>query len=208
MASITRKYTLLFDKSGSMNYSASSDPNDNRSRWEQLEELSVAILNKVQKLDPAGVTAILFGSTIVTKNNVTTRDLQSIFAEEPADQKTDLLAALRVVANQLAEMIQNSPDSQMTAIVFTDGQPEKGTEEEIRNLIVKMANVCQDDTQFAISFLQLGDDKKATVFLDYLDTMKEDATLGMKFDVVDTKRPSDFDAGMTVDQYLMAAITD
>jgi von Willebrand factor type A domain len=206
-----RQYELFLDVSGSMTYDAvgmGSDPANTMSRWEQAQEIIGTVAQKVSKLDPDGANLTTFGSKLTHYPKINGSKIQAIFEKEPEDPKTDLLTAMQYAASKFAEMVTQSPDNKMTILVFTDGQPVKGTEGQIRDLIIKMANVCQDKSQLAISFLQLGDQKDATVFLNYLDDMQKDTNLVMKFDVVDTKRPSDFDAGMTVDQYLELAITD
>lgn len=72
-------------------------------------------------------------------------------------------------------------------------------------LLITTANKLESDGELGISFIQIGNDKPAAVFLKKLDD--ELVSAGAKFDIVDTKTCDDLD-NMSVQDMLLAAVND
>jgi uncharacterized protein YegL len=206
MVSIKRQYLILLDFSGSMSRQSVANDNRSQSRWNQSQELIAAIINKTIKLDPDGVELVLFGTSLVKYDNVTMGNVQQIFDKSPNMGGTDLLQALEHSNKVFDRLIDESDDNRLTVLILTDGEPSNGSFKDFKNFFQKMANKIVHDSQLAYSFFQVGDDKDSTSFLKKLDDL--DVPTDVKFDIVDTVKPSDFDRGLTIEAFLAKAIED
>jgi hypothetical protein len=201
MTNLKRQYFIGLDFSGSMGW-LSATPGV--TRWEEAQELVSAVINKAMKYDPDGVDVTLFGTSLIHHKEITIAKLQEIFSLEPEMGGTDLLSLIKYYVSDFITQFQAIPEYSATYIILTDGSPNPGQDAQIKELLRKVSSVlnANTETQLAFSFLQVGDDAKATVFLKDLDDR-----LDAQFDIVDCKTPSDF-ANMSIDQYLESAITD
>lgn len=73
-----RDYTLIIDKSGSM---STPDQPGGKSRWETVQESTLAVARKCEQLDANGITVYLFSSRFRRYDNVTSDKVTQIFQE-------------------------------------------------------------------------------------------------------------------------------
>jgi uncharacterized protein YegL len=197
-----RDYTVIIDKSGSM---AMKDHPDGPSRWQLMQESTLALASKCEEFDPDGITIYVFSGKFRRYDNVTAAKVQQIFVENEPAGRTDLAAVLQ---DAIADYFQRKQAGLAkangdTIIVVTDGEPDDRM--AVMKLIVETSQKLDRDEELAISFIQVGNDPQATQFLKALD----DRLLGngAKFDIVDTISIDDME-DMTLREVLLNAITD
>jgi len=74
-----RDYTLIIDKSGSM---STPDQPGGKTRWETVQESTLAVARKCEQLDANGITIYLFSSRFKRYDNVTSDKVTQIFQEK------------------------------------------------------------------------------------------------------------------------------
>ena len=208
-----RDYTLIIDKSGSM---AITDEDDEKvknelelkTRWELIEESSIALASKCEKLDTDGITVYTFSTNFKRYSNVTARKVVQIFEDEEPFGDTNLAGVLKAALDdyfQRKTSGQAKPNGE-TILVVTDGKADNPV--AVIRTIVEATQKIDRDEELAISFIQIGKDTEATEYLKYLDdqlTQKREA----KFDIVDTITIEEIEEeGLTITDILLRAITD
>ncbi|MBD2128802.1 VWA domain-containing protein [Microcoleus sp. ZQ-A2] len=197
-----RDYTLIIDKSGSM---ATRDQLGNKSRWETMQESSLALASKCEEFDPDGITVYLFSGRFKRYDNVTTNKVTQVFKENEPSGRTDLASVLQDATSnyfQRKAAGQTKPNGE-TILVVTDGEPDD--RKAVMKVIIEASRRMERDEELAISFIQVGTDAQATKFLKILDDELQSA--GAKFDIVDTVTMEDME-DMTLTEVLLNAITD
>ncbi|MDJ0618453.1 MAG: VWA domain-containing protein [Calothrix sp. MO_192.B10] len=197
-----RDYTLILDKSGSM---ATPDQKGGRSRWVAAQESTFALANKCEQLDPDGITVYVFSGRFKRYENVTSAKVSQIFMENDPSGTTDLAAVLQHATDNYFKRKaanQTKPNGE-TILVITDGEPDdrKG----VMKVIIETSRKMDRDEEFAISFIQVGNDPHATRFLKVLDDELQGA--GAKFDICDTVTMDEME-DMSLSEVLLNAITD
>lgn len=198
-----RDYTLILDKSGSM---AETDCPGGKSRWQYMQESTIAVANECAKHDPDGITVIPFAGSFKEYQNTTPSTVGQIFKENSPMGGTHLAPVLRSVfenykKNKAAKATK--PNGELVLVV-TDGRPVD--EAEVAKEIVAFTKTLENgDGEFGISFIQVGKDSDASAFLKKLDN---DLTAqGAKWDIVDTKTMDELESvGLT--EALIAALND
>jgi uncharacterized protein YegL len=176
-----RDYTLIIDKSGSM---STTDSKNGRSRWETVQESTLAIARKCEQLDPDGLTVYVFAGRFKRYENVTSTKVAQIFQENDPSGGTDLAAVLQDATDQYLQrkrLGQTKPQGE-TILVVTDGEPDD--RKAVMQVVIKATQHLDRDEELAISFVQVGADPQATRFLIALDD--ELQSIGAKFDICDT----------------------
>ena len=197
-----RDYTLIIDKSGSM---ATRDQLGNKSRWETMQESSLALASKCEEFDPDGITVYLFSGRFKRYDNVTANKVTQVFKENEPSGRTDLATVLQDATSnyfQRKSAGQTKPNGE-TILVVTDGEPDD--RKAVMKVIIEASRRMERDEELAISFIQVGTDAQATKFLKILDDELQSA--GAKFDIVDTVTMEDME-DMTLTEVLLNAITD
>ncbi|AFZ21902.1 vWA domain-containing protein [Allocoleopsis franciscana] len=197
-----RDYTLIIDKSGSM---ATRDQLGNKSRWETMQESSLALASKCEEFDPDGITVYLFSGRFKRYDNVTANKVTQVFKENEPSGRTDLASVLQDATSnyfQRKAAGQTKPNGE-TILVVTDGEPDD--RKAVMKVIIEASRRMERDEELAISFIQVGTDAQATKFLKILDDELQSA--GAKFDIVDTVTMEDME-DMTLTEVLLNAITD
>lgn len=197
-----RDYTLIIDKSGSM---ATRDQLGNKSRWETMQESSLALASKCEEFDPDGITVYLFSGRFKRYDNVTANKVTQVFKENEPSGRTDLASVLQdatINYFQRKAAGQTKPNGE-TILVVTDGEPDD--RKAVMKVIIEASRRMERDEELAISFIQVGTDAQATKFLKILDDELQSA--GAKFDIVDTVTMEDME-DMTLTEVLLNAITD
>lgn len=178
-----RDYTLIIDKSGSM---STKDMLNGRSRWDVMQESTLALARKCEEFDPDGITVYTFSTKFRRYDNVTASKVEQIFMENEPLGRTEM-------ANVLQDVLENyfqrkkageAKQSGETILVVTDGQPDN--RKSVITTIVEATKKIDRGEELAISFIQIGNDSEATAFLKLLDDDLQDDDDGAKFDIVDT----------------------
>eukprot|EP01133_Synstelium_polycarpum_P005242 gene5242-6065_t len=167
-----RDYTLIIDKSGSMAGSL----------WTQASHAVSKIAPFACQADPDGITVYFFSSPSAQHpryDNIRDANMvMGLFQREKASGTTDLYGVLnQAITAHFAN--GNKPE---TILIITDGIPND--ESKVKQLIIQTSNRLQRDEDLSISFIQIGRDRSATVFLKGLDDFL--TSQGARFDIVDT----------------------
>jgi uncharacterized protein with von Willebrand factor type A (vWA) domain len=197
-----RDYTLIIDKSGSMSI---KDQRGGKSRWQVMQESTLALASKCEELDPDGITVYTFSGRFKRYDNVTSTKVPQIFKENEPSGRTDLAS---VLYDALNHYFQNKAAGQTkangeTILVVTDGEPDD--RKAVMRAIIEASRQMERDEELAISFVQVGNDPDATKFLRILDDELQSA--GAKFDIVDTITIEDME-DLTLTEVLLNAIAD
>lgn len=177
------------DRSGSM-----GDPGKTgKSKWEEAQEGTKALVREAIKVDSDGVTLCLFNGSDTLKEYQNVKDaavVDQIFTENQPNSgtPTHLLLNKYLGAYLSARKAGSNPKPIILAVV-TDGAPTdpKATKMAIINATKEM----EKDEEIGISFIQIGADAGAAAFLQDLDDNLQNE--GAKFDIVDTKHMDDID---------------
>jgi uncharacterized protein YegL len=197
-----RDCTLIIDKSGSMSI---KDIAGGKSRWNSMQESTLALASKCEDLDPDGITVYLFSGRFKRYENVTSSKVQQIFTENEPLGGTDLAGVLQDAINsyfQRKAAGQTKPNGEII-IVVTDGEPDD--RKAVMRAIIEASRRMEKDEELAVSFIQIGRDADATKFLKALDD--EMQSVGAKFDIVDTITIDDME-NLTLSEVLLNAIAD
>jgi uncharacterized protein YegL len=176
-----RDYTLIIDKSGSM---STADAKNGRTRWETVQESTLAIARKCESFDPDGLTVYVFAGRFKRYDNVTADKVEQIFQENDPSGGTDLATVLQDATDQYFQrkrLGQAKPQGE-TILVVTDGEPDD--RKAVMQVVINATQHMDRDEELAISFVQVGADPQATRFLRILDDKLQSA--GAKFDICDT----------------------
>jgi len=197
-----RDYTLIIDKSGSM---STQDQPSGKSRWETVQESTLAVARKCEELDPDGITVYLFSSRFRRYDNVTSDKVSQIFQENDPMGRTDLASVLKdATDNYLQRKAGGEAKANgETILVVTDGEPDD--RKAVMKVIIEASRQIERDEELAISLIQVGKDTTATRFLKALDDELQGA--GAQFDIVDTVTLDDME-NMTLAEVLLNAIVD
>lgn len=198
-----RDYYLVIDTSGSME---TKDCPGGKSRWQALQETTLAVANRLAEYDPDGITIVPFASKHKWYPNTTPGKVADLFKEIEPLGATVLTPALKACFD---DYLQNKQKNQAKAngaivLVVTDGQPND--EDDVAKAIVAFGNKLDTgDAEFGIQLLQVGQDAAASRFLKKLDD--DLGKMGAKHDIVDTKTMDEIESiGLT--EALLAALTD
>jgi vWA found in TerF C terminus len=197
-----RDYSLIIDKSGSMSV---RDQPGGKSRWEIMQESTLALASKCEELDPDGITVYLFSGRFKRYDNVTASKVSQIFQENEPSGRTDLAGVLLDATNNYFQRkaARQTKANGETILVVTDGEPDD--RKAVMKVIIEASRRLDKDEELAISFIQIGADVQATKFLKVLDDDLQSA--GAKFDIVDTVTIDDME-DMTLREVLLNAIVD
>jgi len=198
-----RDYYVVIDKSGSME---ERDTATGQSRWDYTKESVLAIAKKLNEYDPDGITVVPFAGAYKMYPNTTPEKVTQVFTENSPMGNTILAPPLQACMDDYIQAKTKGEAKANGAIVLvvTDGQP--ADEEAVVNTIINFTKKLDNgDSEFGISFLQVGKDKHASDFLKRLDDNLEKE--GAKFDIVDTKTMDELE-GIGLTEALMAALTD
>ncbi len=197
-----RDYTLIIDKSGSM---STPDQASGKSRWEVMQESTLALARKCEKLDPDGMTVYLFSGKFKRFDDVTSDKVAQIFMENDPAGTTNLAGVLKDATDNYfkRKAAGQTKANGETIIVVTDGEPDN--RKAVFEVIVKASQQMEKDEELGISLVQVGRDAEAMKFLKALDDQME--SIGAKFDICDTVTFDDME-DMSLTEILTNAITD
>lgn len=153
-------FLALIDHSGSM--AEASIRRAGISRFEELAEDATAIARDAQKFDDDGLTVVAFSSAVRVFDGVTADKVKQVFQEVGPRGSTNLTEALQAAIAKVENSSKNG-----VIFVFTDGVPDD--EKSVFQLIDK-AGERIGRPRIGITFIQVGEDPKATAFLDKLNS--------------------------------------
>eukprot|EP01105_Mastigella_eilhardi_P004494 TRINITY_DN159_c0_g1_i2.p1 TRINITY_DN159_c0_g1~~TRINITY_DN159_c0_g1_i2.p1 ORF type:complete len:447 (+),score=66.66 TRINITY_DN159_c0_g1_i2:30-1343(+) len=174
-SSLRRDYTLIVDKSGSMQLD-----DGNKNRWDEARKAVEFLAPFICQFDPDGPTVWFFSRPPFHKHpNITNaQQVKELFAENVPDGSTDLAGVLRhALRDHFAK------GSNETMLVITDGSPD--CEEDVEEVIIGATSRLRDKDELSISFIQIGSDPAARDYLKRLDCGLQ--AKGAVYDIVDTK---------------------
>lgn len=186
---------VVIDASGSM---AETDMPGGKSRWEAMQESTLAFARDVEKFDSDGIDVITFGgSNIEVSTGVTADKVKEVFAKRSPRGGTPLTEAL-----QAAFQAAGKSDKKDFILVFTDGVPDDRS--SAAQAIIDQSHKQETDDALTVLFVQVGKDASAAAYLKSLD----DDLTNAKFDIVDAKTLAEAEAFATTADLLVAAIND
>ncbi len=161
-----RDYTLILDKSGSMR---EQDVGGGQSRWQAVQESTLALARRCEQFDPDGLTVYLFSSDFRRYDNVTSDRVAALFAENKPGGYTNLAEVLKDAFDNYfrRKAAGKAKPSGELILVITDGAPSN--EEAVVDVIVAATHRMERDEELGVSFLQIGRDQEASAFLKRLD---------------------------------------
>jgi hypothetical protein len=198
-----RDYTVIIDKSGSM---SKADQPGGLTRWEAVEESTLALARKCERFDPDGITLYAFSSRFKRYDNVTASKVEDIFLENDPVGRTALDLVLKDAFDRYFERKatgQTGDKKGETLLIITDGVPDD--QRAVVELILDATQRLDQDQELAISFIQVGDDPGVREFFKALDDDLQG--VGAKFDICDTITLTEME-DMSLTEVLMSAIED
>lgn len=185
-------YILLVDKSGSMGYP--STKMEGRTRWQEAQEFTEQFARFAETVDDDGITVIKFSSAATVWDGVKADKVHELFTTGQPGGSTNLAAALDVAWSK-----KFASNKKAIIVCVTDGAPDSQT--AVEKSIIDATKKVEDASQLNVLFVQIGEDKGASDFLDHLDN----SLTGAKYDIVNTL--SSTDAGsMSMEQLLFQAV--
>lgn len=169
-------FYLLVDCSGSMGSESHRFPGS--TLWNEAEEFTLGLAHFAANVDDDGITVITFGGKVEKFDGVTAQKVHEVFQTVQPGGRTPLLGALQAAMDKY-----ESAGKKAIVLIITDGAPDPGTENDIAQLIIKAGNGLKDEHDLSFGFIQLGRDRAAAAFLDFLDDDLEKK--GAKYDIVD-----------------------
>lgn len=201
-AILNRDYTLIIDRSGSMEDPVGSG--DRRTRWESVQESTVAVARKINEFDSDGITLYTFSDRFDRYDNVGPDKVTEVFRGSPMGS-----TALHLVLGHAFEDYFKRRDTGQAKVngesffVVTDGKPDNT--QLVMNTIINATKRINNPKELSLTFLQVGDDKGAAEFLHKLDD--ELTPAGAKYDIVDTIPFSKL-SGRSLTEVITAAIVE
>ena len=187
-------FICVVDASGSMDDVVK--PGSARTRWQAVQESAEQFARDVGKFDSDGIDVVIFGGSNVTSHTGVTADkVKEVFATRSPRGSTPLAQALTE-----ALKLAGKSDKKDFIVVFTDGVPDDKA--AAADVIRNAANSQESDDALTILFVQVGDTREATSYLQELD----DNLKGAKFDIVDAKTVDEVDAFASTTDLILAAI--
>lgn len=165
-------HILLIDQSGSMGEPSTKFAGKNR--WQELQETALAYARFIEKVDADGIDIILFNSQVKKFENSNGDQVKSLFENNWPSGTTNLAGALKAAFDK-----KFSTGKKTIVMAFTDGIPD--SEADVKRIIEDAANKIEKDEDLAVQFVQIGDDRAASAYLQSLDDK-----LNTKFDIVNT----------------------
>ncbi|NET60492.1 MAG: VWA domain-containing protein [Symploca sp. SIO2E6] len=201
-----RSYTLLLDKSGSMNI---SDQTGGMSRWDATLEAIRFIIQQFEKIDYEGINVYTFAGKVsrpYRNVNLTKFEEEVLSENQPVPGRTNLTEALRKALDDYFERKLNNlakPNGEII-LVITDGKADdpKG----VRDVIIEASKKIDRDEEIGISLIQVGQDEKVKKFFKELDDDLVN-NAGAKFDICDTLNFEDLE-DYPLAEVLLNAIKD
>lgn len=192
----TRDVVILIDKSGSMGdkdcpppakglrfIPRGNDSEDAVSRWDwcegELFDLSQSAAGALRQ----GLRVVMFASDQQVYDHVRVNQIPQIFHTNYPEGSTNAAPALRAQIDQYFGNKSTGRSRPMVIAVITDGLPSNT--KALKKVIIDATTAMQRPDEIAITFLQVGTDKKGIHLVHELDD--DLPRQGASFDIVDCK---------------------
>ena len=193
-------YVIAIDKSGS---TAITDCNGS-SRWSRMQDYAITFAQIAEQRDPDGITIIPFNHTFQIFDNVTSKTVADVFAQNKPSGGTLLAPVLNKVFNDFLKKKKNEEIERLCLLVLSDGRPSDTT--QVENEIISFSHKLSSTYDAAILFIQIGYDAEATTWLKKLDDELKGPHKA-KFDIVDHKN-IDWVESNSIEEALKQAFID
>jgi len=161
-----------------------NDTPSGKSRWAYSQETVVQVAAKFHEIDPDGMTLYTFSNNPQRYDNITAEKATALLNRTEPSGSTNLAGVLQDAFdnyfNRRAKG-KSQPNGEYLMVV-TDGEPDD--QEAVARVIVAATKKVTSANELTLTFVQVGQDPKATAFLAKLDDDLE--KLGAKYDIVDT----------------------
>jgi uncharacterized protein YegL len=222
-------FFVLIDRSGSMR--TVEDPKEKITRWDIVKEQLNVVVKQAAKLDENGIDVCFFSTDTEWHENIESeKKVNKLFNETGPSGWTNLAKAMNEVFEKHFDRSKAKAKDGITqksiVIVITDGIPNDGIDEvESQKQVIKSIvsatkklsrknffpwidpdtkKTCKKTTEIGIRFFQVGNDPKATEYLQKLDDELSEA----KADIVDTGNIEELSSSASVREALINAIFD
>lgn len=166
-------------------------------RWQSMQESVMGFLRDLDAIDSDGIDVCELGGQLRTFTGVNSSKVAEMFANMNPRGSTPLAQALQNAFKAAGKSAKKD-----FIVVWTDGVPDD--EAAVRQVILDQANKQDSDDACTVLFIQVGDDARATAYLQSLD----DNLKGAKYDIVDAKTIEQADAYNSTAELIAAAIAD
>lgn len=209
---------LLIDRSGSMNNDDCKTGKGmfckKTSRWNYIAEQTAELAGEACKVDNGGIYVGLFNTRLQPIENADADKVRDAFEQYSPNDGTYTADALNARINAyFARKAANASTKPLILICVTDGEPTGSTvrgvsrdpQQAVADVISNATKKISSRKEIGIFFLQVGFDKNATPFLQWLNNGLVAA--GAAFDIVDAKTAEDA-KGMSITAMIEAALND
>lgn len=166
------------DVSASMR--ATDTPNSS-TRIDYSKEATATLAREAEKFDKDGIDILTFGEKVTKYEGVAGDKINSIINGLQANEGT---TNTHLLIQEAYKIHKTKQSKQTVLLVITDGAPANET--AVKEAIRTVAAELKDEHEFAISFLQVGEDAGVAAFLAEIDD-----NLKAKHDIVDCKKLKD-----------------
>jgi hypothetical protein len=197
-----RDYYLLIDTSISM--TANYPRHGHVSRFEFVREGTLAFVDTITALDNDGITLLTFDADYKVFDHVyDLEQVHAIFDVAPAGMNTLLSKPLLYAFKDYLQKKREKRTQTHGAfvIVVTDGEAQDG--EYVKKYIAEFSRQLDSQSEAGILFLVIGEDPKASAFIEALDKELKHSH-NAKFDIVATGQ---FTSLRSINDALLAALT-
>ncbi len=197
-----RDYTLLVDQSFSM---SEFEDSEEKSRWEMMQDSTLALATQCEHFDPNGITVYLFAAEFQRYDHVTSEKVAQMFKTHRPQGKANLATALKHATAQYFKRraTETAQVNGEIILVVTAGEIEDP--EAVRQVIIDAADQLYSDEELGIELIQVGSNRQAAQFFKALD--QDLKRVGAKFDICHTVSLEDIDR-IDLNEILLRAITD
>jgi hypothetical protein len=211
---------ILIDRSGSM--SKEDVPVGKKglfggtkytSRWASCAEQTAELAGEACKVDDDGIYVGLFNTRLQPIDNADADKVRAAFKQYSPTDGTNTADALNARINAYFERKAKGGAKPLILICVTDGEPTGSTvsgvsrdaQQAVADVISNATKKISSRKEIGIFFIQVGFDKAATVFLQWLDDGLVAA--GAAHDIVDAKTAEDA-KNMSITDIIEAALND
>jgi hypothetical protein len=197
-----RDYTLIVDQSFSM---ATFEDSEEKSRWEMMQDSTLALTTQCEHFDPNGITVYLFAEEFQQYDHVTSEKVARIFQTHQPQGKANLAPVLKQATAQYFKRraLEIAQANGEIILVVTAGDIKDP--EAVKQVIINAADQLYSDEELGIELIQVGSNRQAARFFKALDQDLQRA--GAKFDICHTVSLEDVDR-IDLNEILLSAIAD
>lgn len=211
---------ILIDRSGSMDTEDCPGSkkgffggSKNVSRWNYVADQTAELADEACKIDDDGIYVGLFNTSLQPIENANADKVREVFKKYRPTDGTYTADALNARINAYFERKAKGGAKPLILICVTDGEPtgtrvagiSRDAQQAVADVISNATKKIGSRKEIGIFFIQVGFDKKATAFLQWLDDGLVAA--GAAFDIVDAKTAEDA-KNMSITDIIEAALND